>query len=50
MGQSTLDEIVARYSELRFQVAGVVYISDKDRHGRLKADRAVEAAEIAGCR
>ena len=48
MGQSTLDEIVARYSELRFQVAGVVYISDKDRHGRLKADRAVEAAEIAG--
>ena len=48
MGQSTLDEIVARYRELRFQVAGVVYISDKDRHGRIKADRAVEAAQIAG--
>ena len=48
MGQSTLDEIVARYRELRFQVAGVVYIPDKDRHGRIKADRAVEAAQIAG--
>lgn len=32
MGQSTLDEVVDRYRELRFQVAGVVYISDHDRH------------------
>lgn len=48
MGQSTVDEIADRYRKLRFQVAGVVYISDHDQMGRVKANKAAEAAEMAG--
>lgn len=48
MGQTTVDEIATRYSELRFKVAGVVYVADHDKRGRYKADRAIEAAEMAG--
>lgn len=47
MGQTTCDEIADRYRELRFQVAEVVYLADHDKTGRYKADRAVEAAEMA---
>ena len=37
-----------RYSELRFKVAGIVYLADNDQVGRLKAEKCAEAAAAVG--
>ena len=44
----TFDAIKRRYSELRFKVAGIVYLADHDKVGRLKAEKCAEAAAAAG--
>ena len=40
--------IQRRYSELRFKVAGIVYLADNDQVGRLKAEKCAEAAAAVG--
>ena len=44
----TLAAIKRRYSELRFKVAGIIYLADHDKVGRLKAEKCAEAAAAAG--